>query len=229
VGPRSRREPALPAYRHVCFDLDGTLIDSRADLAAAMNHVLAGLDRDPLPGTILDSFVGEGARRLVERALGEGASVAEVDEALARFLAYYGAHLLDATRTYPGVEALLVALGARDVICSVLTNKPEALSRTILNGLDLSGHFIAVVGGDSLPTRKPDPAGVEHLLALGRTSRAAMLLVGDSAIDVRTARAARVAFCGVSWGLTPEGMWAERPARVVGRPADVLRIVDGSA
>jgi phosphoglycolate phosphatase len=193
-----------------------------------MNHVLVALGRAPLPATVLDGFVGEGARRLVERALGDGAPASAVDEALARFLRHYGAHLLDATRAYPGVDALLAALRARNVLCSVLTNKPEALSRTILDGLGLSGYFVAVVGGDSLPTRKPDPAGIEHLLEFGGTPRTAILLVGDSAIDVRTARAAGVAFCGVSWGLSPGAMWAEQPDRVVGHPSDVLRIVDGT-
>jgi phosphoglycolate phosphatase len=217
-----------PVYRHVSFDLDGTLVDSRADLAAAVNHVLGELGRPALPSERLQGFVGDGARQLVERALGTAAPAALVEHALARFLDRYGQHLLDTTRPYPGVRALLEALGMWSVALSVLTNKPEGMSRALLDGLGLARHFVAVVGGDSLPTRKPDPAGVEHLLPLGGTSREEMLLVGDSGIDVRTARAAGIAFCGVAWGLCPDGMWAEAPERVIDDPADLLHVVDGA-
>lgn len=217
----------MPRHHHVCFDLDGTLVDSRADLAAAMNHVLRDLGRATLPDAVLQSFVGEGARRLVERALG-AASPALVDETLERFLRRYGAHLLDETVPYPGVVETLDALGARDLVLSVLTNKPEAMSRAILAGLGLARRFLAILGGDSLATRKPDPAGVEWLLAAGGTPRHQMLLVGDSGIDVRTARAAGIDFCGVSWGLTPDGMWAERPERVIHAAAALLAVVDES-
>jgi len=218
-------EPGSSRYRHVCFDLDGTLVDSRADLAAATNHILGDMGRPPLPDEVLWSFVGDGARRLIERALGD-APPALVDDALARFMARYGAHLLDRTVPYPGVVEVLEALAARGIVLSVLTNKPETMSRAILAGLGLAPLFLAVLGGDSLPTRKPDPAGVEWLLAAGGTRRDALLLVGDSGVDVRTARAAAVDFCGVSWGLTPEGMWAERPERVIEVASELLAIVD---
>jgi phosphoglycolate phosphatase len=218
--------PAVRHYRHVCFDLDGTLVDSRADLAEAANHVLRSLGREPLPAETLWSFVGEGARRLVERALGD-APPDLVDEALDRFMERYRAHLLDRTVPYPGVVEVLGALARRGMVLSVLSNKPEAMSRAILGGLGLADLFFAVLGGDSLPTRKPDPAGVEWLLAAAGTERQEMLLVGDSGVDVRTARAAGIDFCGVAWGLTPDGMWAERPARVIDAAADLLAVVDG--
>src|SRR5213593_3854621 len=102
----------------------------------------------------------------------------------------------------------LAALAARGVPCSVLTNKPEAMSRAILTGLGLAARFVAILGGDSLPVRKPDPAGLAQLRALTATARERMLLVGDSGVDVRTARAGGVAFCGVAWGLTPEALAA---------------------
>lgn len=215
--------PAL-RIRHVCFDLDGTLVDSRADIAEAMNRVLVALGRTPLDLAVLQSFVGEGARRLVERAL-EGAPVAMVDDGLARFMDDYGAHLLDRTLPYPGIEDMLDALVKRGVVLTVVSNKPEAMSRAILEGVGLGRRFRAVLGGDSLPTRKPDPAGLEWARAVAGARRAETVLVGDSGIDVRTARAAGVAFCGVSWGLTPEGMWAENPAQVVDHPAALLAVV----
>lgn len=215
-----------PGYRHVCFDLDGTLVDSRADLASAMNHVLRSLGRAPLSPEALHSFVGEGARRLVEQSLGK-APPALVDAALARFMERYAAHLLDATVPYPGIVAMLDGLASRGLVLSILTNKPEAMSRAIVAGLGLASRFLAVVGGDSLPTRKPATAGVDWLLAAGGTRRDELLLVGDSGIDVRTAAAAGVAFCGVSWGLTRDGMLAEGPERVIDAPAQLLDVVDG--
>jgi len=216
-----------PRYRHVCFDLDGTLVDSRADLAEAVNRVLAELGRSPMPIAVVQGFVGDGARKLVERALGAEPAAERVDDALARFLDHYGRHLLDATRPYPGIPQLLEALRARTVTLSVLTNKPEGMSRAILDGLGLGRLFIAVVGGDTLPRRKPDPAGVEHLLQLGGGTRDEILLVGDSAVDVRTARAAGTAFCGVAWGLAPEALRAEAPDRIISDPSELLAVVDG--
>jgi phosphoglycolate phosphatase len=109
----------------------------------------------------------------------------------------------------------------------VLTNKPVAMSRAIVDGLGLGHRFLEIVGGDSLPTRKPDPAGLEMLRARTRTPRVRMLLVGDSGIDVRTARAAGVAFCGVRWGLTPDGLLAADPERVIDQPAELVAVVTG--
>jgi phosphoglycolate phosphatase len=213
------------AYEHVAFDLDGTLIDSRADLAAAVNHVMRALALPELPPPTLYAYVGEGARVLVERALGP-AHQDRLEEGVALFMVYYGAHLLDATRPYPGMVEALAALAGRRAALSVLTNKPVAMSRTILAGLGLLPRFVDVVGGDSLPTRKPDPAGLYHLRALTGTARERTLLVGDSGIDVRTARAAGVGFCGVAWGLSPEGLAAAGPERVIAEPAELLAVVE---
>lgn len=215
------------AFDHVAFDLDGTLIDSRADLAGAVNHVLRTLGLREIDPQTLYGLVGEGARVLVQRALGP-AHQELVEEGLPVFMEYYGAHLLDATRPYPGVVEMLTAIAERGVVASVLTNKPEAMSRTILDGLGLSSRFIALIGGNTLPTRKPDPAGLERLRAQTGTPRERMLLVGDSGIDVRTARAAGVPFCGVAWGLTPDGLAAADPERVVSHPADLVAVVDGA-
>ena len=213
-------------FEHVVFDLDGTLVDSRADLAAAVNHALAAFGLAQLPVETLGGYVGEGARVLVQRALGAD-HLDLLAPALDAFLAYYGAHLLDATRAYPGIPEALGALGARGVVLSVLTNKPVAMSRTILAGLGLADRFVAIVGGDSLPVRKPDPAGVEHLRAQSGTARERVLLVGDSPIDLRTARAAGVAFCGVAWGLAPDALRAAWPGPLVDHPADLLPVVGG--
>ena len=212
-------------YDHVAFDLDGTLVDSRADLTAAVNHVLRGLALAELPPATLYRYVGDGVRVLVERALGPEHQD-RLEAGVEAFMAYYAAHLLDATRPYPGVEEALAALAAREVACSVLTNKPEAMSRAILSGLGLAARFVAIVGGDSLPVRKPDPAGLERLRALTTTVRERMLLVGDSDIDLRTARAGGVAFCGVAWGLAPEALEAARPERIIAHPRELVALVE---
>src|SRR3989442_1231003 len=187
-------------YDHVAFDLDGTLIDSRADLTAAVNHVLRGLGLAELPPATLYRYVGDGARVLVERALGPEHQD-RLEAAVEAFMAYYAAHLLDATRPYPGVEEALAALAARGGACSVLTHKPAAMSPAILVGL-------------------------ERLRALTATARERMLLVGDSGIDLRTARAGGVAFCGVAWGLAPEALEAARPERIIAHPRELVALVE---
>jgi phosphoglycolate phosphatase len=212
-------------FAHVVFDLDGTLVDSRADLVASVNHVLGTLGRAPLLPETLYRYVGDGARVLIERALGAAAPREQVDAGVATFMAYYGEHLLDGTRPYPGLVDALTALEARGVALSVLTNKPVALSRRILEGLGLARRFVDIVGGDSLPTRKPAPEGVEHLRALTGTARERMLLVGDSPVDVHTARAAGIAFCGVGWGLVPETLRAAGPERMIETAAELIALV----
>jgi phosphoglycolate phosphatase len=217
--------PAGLAFAHVVFDLDGTLVDSRADLAAAVNHVLAELGLPVIPLATVERYVGEGARVLVERALGaERATL--VPRGLELFMDYYGAHLLDATRPYPGVPEALAALADRGVVLSVLTNKPAVMSRAIVEGLGLGARFRAVLGGDSLPVRKPDPAGLDRLRQRTGTARERMLLVGDSPVDLRTAHAGRVAFCGVAWGLAPEALRAAGAERMIERPAELVPLVE---
>ena len=208
------------------FDLDGTLVDSRADLVAAVNHVLGTLGLPPQPPETLARYVGEGARVLVERALGS-ARAPDFERGVATFMDFYRSHLLDATRAYPGIEPALASLAEAGVAISVLTNKPVALSRAILDGLGLSRRFIDVIGGDSLPVRKPNPAGLELLRERTGTARDRVLFVGDSHIDVETARNAGVAFCGVAWGLVPETLHAARAERVVRHPAEIVALVRG--
>jgi phosphoglycolate phosphatase len=214
------------AYEHVAFDLDGTLIDSRADLAAAVNHVLRAFALPELPPATLYGYVGDGARTLVERALGP-THQERLRSALAAFLAYYGEHLLDATHPYPGIVDMLTALAERGAVLSVLSNKPVVMSHAILDGLGLGARFVDVLGGDSLATRKPDPAGLEWLRSRTATPRHRMLLVGDSAIDLRTARAAEIAFVGVTWGLTPGDLLAAAPHRLIDHPAELVALVEG--
>jgi phosphoglycolate phosphatase len=211
-------------YDHVAFDLDGTVIDSRADLAAATNHVLRTFGRPEIAPESVHALVGEGARRLVERAMPDaGATI--VDEGVHRFLAYYDEHLLDATTLYPGVDEALTRLAAAGMALTVLSNKPEGLSRRVLDGLGVSARFRAIVGGDSLPTRKPDPAGLAELCRLTGSAASRTLLVGDSTVDVATATNGGADFCGAGWGFDPARLRAVEPARVVEAPAQILGVV----
>ena len=138
---------------------------------------------------------------------------------------FYGQHLLDHTRPYPGIVDMLSALSARPRALSVLSNKPAAMSRAIVDGLGLSVYFRAVLGGDSLPARKPDPGGLAYLQALTQTTADRMLVVGDSLIDVSTARAAGCAFCGVAWGFGAAALRAADVALIIAHPLDLLAVV----
>jgi phosphoglycolate phosphatase len=182
------------------FDLDGTLIDSRRDLANATNALLVECGAAALPEDRIGRMVGDGAATLVARAF-EAAGMTRPPDALARFLRIYDAHLLDYTRPYPGIVAALDTLGARASL-AVLTNKPLASTREILAGLDLARYFDAdaIIGGDGPFARKPDPAGLRHLMARVGATAASTLLVGDSVIDWKTARDASAHVCLARYG-----------------------------
>jgi phosphoglycolate phosphatase len=217
----------IRVYDHVVFDLDGTLADTRNDLVDAVNHVLRTLRLPVLPSETICQYIGEGARLLVKRALGSEHED-RIEEALALFLPYYAAHLLDRTTAYPGVAEVVSALHDRGVTLSLLSNKPEKMSRAILDGLGILPAFILVLGADSVPRRKPDPSGIKCLLDQTGTPRERMLLVGDSKIDLETARAARIAFCGVAWGIRPgELLRTPSAPRVIYQAEELLAVVEG--
>ena len=207
-------------YDHLVFDLDGTLVDSSEDLVAAVQYMLRRLGMPPLPDATVVGYVGEGARRLVERSLAtsEGAAI---DAGLALFRAHYEKHLLDRTLAYPEIPEALTELAAAGRVLSVLSNKPYSMSRALLDGLGLLDRFAAVVGGDTFPTRKPDPEGLLHLARTAAIPVERTLLVGDSAIDLQTARAAGSSFCGALWGFFPERLLRAKPERTVAHPLEL--------
>jgi phosphoglycolate phosphatase len=214
-------------FRLFVFDLDGTLVDSRQDIAAAANELLVSCGADPIPEARIGRMVGEGAATLVARAFA-GAGQTPPPDALDRYLTIYSRRLLDHTRTYPGVPAVLAALASRAAL-GVLTNKPVASTRAILDGLALSRYFSddAVVGGDGEWPRKPDPRGLRYLASAAAISLEDTLLVGDSVIDWRTARAAPAPICLARYGFGFEGFPLEKLAsadRVIDTPFDLLRL-----
>ncbi|WP_114952587.1 phosphoglycolate phosphatase [Sphingosinicella terrae] len=204
--------PAFP-FDVVAFDLDGTLVDSASDLAAALNHTLARLGRPLVPTERVRHLIGHGARALLRRGLAASGESPEalVDEGFPIFLDYYADHLCVGSRLYPGLQPALErieACGARLALC---TNKPERMARLLLEALGLGSRFAAIVGGDSLPVRKPDPAPLRAAIEASGGGRAAF--VGDSIIDADTARAAGLTFVAVSFG------YSDRPAVELGADA----------
>ncbi len=201
----------------IIFDLDGTLIDSRHDLANAVNATLGYMGREPLTNERVYSYVGNGAPVLVRRALGEGATDAEVAKALEFFLAFYADHDLDYTRLYPGVRETLDRLRDAGKRMAVLTNKPVRMSRHIVDGLGVAPYFFQVYGGNSFETKKPDPMGVEALRKEAGAARETSLMVGDSSVDVLTARNAGIPCCCVTYGFQPESLADPAPDRLIDR------------
>ena len=181
------------------FDLDGTLVDSSQDLADAGNDTLAAYGRPALPRDQIVAMVGDGARELVRRLVASGGVTASLDEALAQFLECYDRRLLATTRPYDGVFTMLDALSAGARL-AVLTNKPEAATERLLEGLDLRGYFSDVIGGDSPYGRKPDPRGLFALLARADVATEDALVIGDSMNDLLVAEAAAVPMCFARYG-----------------------------
>ncbi len=208
--------------RLAVFDLDGTLVDSRKDLADAVNALLAELGRPSLSEAAVGEMVGEGARVLIDRALAaSGVEAALAPAALQRFLALYDARLLNHTAPYDGIPELLQALHGRTRL-AVLTNKPGAASLRILEGLKLARFFDEVIGGDSALLRKPDPAALLHLMDRFGSTPEETVLVGDSRIDLETARNAGVRACLVRYGFGFRFEDAElRGVAVAGSPGEI--------
>jgi phosphoglycolate phosphatase len=210
------------------FDLDGTLIDSKLDLAHAVNAMRVHLGLPPLENELISTYVGAGAPVLMRRALGAEASEEEVGKALEYFLAYYDDHKLDNTRPYPGIREALEALQRDGVRMAVLTNKPVRISNRILEGLDLARYFVRVYGGNSFEQKKPHPVGIETLMGECGAARENTVMVGDSVVDVQTARNARVLACGVTWGFQPETFADCPPDFVIDRPEELAQRVLGN-
>jgi phosphoglycolate phosphatase len=207
----------MPRIAAVVFDLDGTLVDSAADLAAAVNAVLAERGRPRLDLRQVRSFIGDGAHRLIERALAATGSAGadERDAALGRFLDIYGSTATATTRPFPGTVEVLQALRSRGFRLGLCTNMPMAATRAILRGLDLAEYFAVVSGGDSLPVRKPDPRHLLDVLSALAADPNEAAMVGDNEHDAAMAQAAGVRCVLVAWG------YARRPIETLGVDATI--------
>jgi phosphoglycolate phosphatase len=184
--------PPIPS-RAVAFDLDGTLVDSVTDLAHASNRLLGELGRPPVDLPAVRSFIGDGALKLVERVLAASGGLPDPGETarcLQRFLALYEADPSARSALYPGVAETLARLAGAGFLLGVCTNKPMTATLRLLDDLGIAGHFTAVVGGDSYPSRKPSPEPVLGLLARLDAAPGETVFVGDNEHDVAAARAA---------------------------------------
>jgi phosphoglycolate phosphatase len=180
--------------------LDGTLIDSKCDLIHSVNAMLQKMGRQELPEQTISGYIGHGAPQLVTRALGSNATEEEHQHALKFFLGYYEEHKMDTTCAYPGVAETLAQLRRKDLPMAILTNKPARISVRILDALGLAGYFRAIYGGNSFETKKPDPLGANTILGeFGATPQSAMV-VGDSEVDIQTARNAGTLAAAVNYG-----------------------------
>ncbi len=211
----------------VILDLDGTIIDSRLDLVHSVNATLRHMQRPELPEDVIASYVGDGAPALIGRALGaEASNETLVNSGLEYFLTYYREHKLDHTRVYDGIPQALAAIrgGQRGCKMAVLSNKPVAPSRAIVEALGLGKFFVSVYGGNSFTTKKPDPLGAQTILWETGASPEQTLIVGDSGVDIATGRNAGLWTCGVTYGFAPHTLETDPPDVVVDNAKELARM-----
>ncbi|MEO8076648.1 MAG: HAD-IA family hydrolase [Acidobacteriota bacterium] len=211
----------------VVFDLDGTLVDSSVDIANAANALVEELGGTRLSHDAIIRMVGEGAGVLVRRALAAASLDPDTPDALDRFLAIYNPRLLEHTRPYEGMVDVLTWLAARLPI-AVLTNKPAQATTLMLDGLGLRRYFGDVIGGDTSWGRKPDPAGLLHLAETAGVTPGRTLMVGDSPVDLDTARRAGTRIClaryGFGYRFTPADFRGDE--LVVDAPAGIIDAIE---
>jgi phosphoglycolate phosphatase len=228
------RQLPVERLKLLVFDLDGTLIDSAQDLCNSVNAALEQFEYAPLPDPAIASFVGNGAPMLMRRSLAMAGGVApeQVDEnqfagAYEFFLKYYREHKLDFTYAYDGVLEALAALkelhdapGGTPRIMAVLTNKPVRPARGICEGLGMADYFLRIYGGDSFSMKKPDPHGLRTLMEETGASPEETVMIGDSQVDVETARNAGAWSIGCAFGFGPQTLMETKPDILVDRASD---------
>jgi phosphoglycolate phosphatase len=202
------------------FDLDGTLIDSRLDLAHSVNATRVHMGLQPIDHPLIYSYVGNGAPVLIQKAMGPDATQSEVETALAFFLDYYRNHAVDYTVLYPGVRESLDRLKGAGMTLAVLTNKPVGITHHIMEYFGISDMMFRIYGGNSFDQKKPNPVGIHRIRAEARADLAETWMIGDSSVDILTARNAGVPSCGVTYGFQPETLQDVRPDVLVDRMED---------
>jgi phosphoglycolate phosphatase len=212
------------AVRALIFDLDGTLIDSKLDLIRSVNAMLQEMGRQQLHEDTISGYIGHGAPQLVGQALGHSATEPERVRALKFFLAYYEGHKMDSTSAYPGVKEALEELAGFPM--AILTNKPVGISVRILEELGLAKYFRSVYGGNSFETKKPDPLGAQTILREFGVSPAEAILIGDSEVDVETARNAGILAAAVNYGFGTHDRAAHPADIYLHRLTDLIPVLE---
>ena len=226
-----RKNRPIPGHtaKLLIFDLDGTLVDSREDLANSINAMLRHYGKPELPHQVIASYIGDGAPMLVRRSLGDPDDESFVQDALLYFMAWYREHKLDTTYIYEGVRESLDAIqssrNGQPLKMAVLSNKPVGPSRAIVEALGLGPYFFQVYGGNSFHTKKPDPAGVQALLEESGALPEETVIIGDSDIDVLTARNAGVYSVGVTYGLAPHTLKDAPPDVLIDQPHELATVL----
>lgn len=211
----------------VVFDLDGTLIDSRGDIVAALNHALLATERQPLPAIAIVGLIGDGARALCARAAQIPETSAETEELVRRFVEYYEAHPVDLSRWAPGaVQALEDLAEITDLRLAICTNKPRSTTEAVLAALGVRTRFSAIYGGGDGPERKPAPgpllAVADRLGVLAKD----VVMVGDGPQDIECARRAQARSVAVAAGFTPRSqLLSARPDVLIDTLADLPGVV----
>jgi phosphoglycolate phosphatase len=222
-----RKNRPIPGHtaKLLIFDLDGTLVDSRDDLANSINAMLRHFHKKELPHEVIASYIGDGAPMLVRRALGDPDDENFVQDALLYFMAWYREHKLDHTYVYEGIveslEAIRKSRDGQPLKMAVLSNKPVGPSRAIVDALGLGPYFFQVYGGNSFHTKKPDPAGVQVLLEEAAAFPEETIIIGDSNIDILTARNAGIYSVGVTYGLAPHTLEDVPPDVLIDHPQEL--------
>jgi phosphoglycolate phosphatase len=232
-----RKNSPIPAHdiKLLIFDLDGTLIDSRVDLANSVNAMLRHYGRPELPLEVISTYIGNGAPMLVRRSLGDPDDENFLQEALLYFMAYYREHKLDTTYVYHGITESLDAIrasrngdsliAAAPIQMAVLSNKPVGPSRGIVDALGLGQYFFQVYGGNSFHTKKPDPAGIHALLQEAGARPQQTVMIGDTDVDVITARNVGAYSIGVTYGLAPHTLEGAPPDVLIDQPQELAQVL----
>jgi 2-phosphoglycolate phosphatase len=214
----------MTAFDLVLFDLDGTLVDTLPDIAAALGAALGEAGVPTPPVDVVKSMVGDGARELIRKALAVDLVARDLDALHASFLAHYRAHVSDRSTVYAGVPEALAALRAAGVMAAVVTNKPGDIARRLLDDVGLTPQLTRVIGdGDGFP-RKPDPTAAGAIIAAAETTAARTAVVGDGLPDVRLGHAVGATTVAAGWGyVAPERLAAESPVHLARTPEEAAR------
>lgn len=225
MASRKRGIPDAVFFDALMFDLDGTLIDSSVDIAMAANHVREVLKLPLLSLEQVQSYIGDGVRTLLSRAL-QTKDESEIDRAVEIWRPFYQKHCLDHTKTYAGIDQMLQELGSTGIPLGVVSNKPVQFCNQIIEGLDLGKYFKSIVGGDSAVERKPHPAPLYLAAKELKVEGNRILMIGDSENDILSAQKAGFKSCGVLWGIGLEkGIRDAGPDYIIQMPSDVSRLI----